>query len=148
MGSRIGFWAPLLLICGARGLVHVFHTSLEIGAGPGHAPMRVFALWDDARISMSYARNLAHGEGLVWNPGESPVRGFTNLGVTLSMALLHLLLVSPARVSLGLAYRLARVLLPGDEWAARLATLGVAFHAPLSVWTLRLRDLPSRRRSA
>jgi hypothetical protein len=34
-------------------------------------------LFDDAMISMRYADNLAHGQGLVWNIGEH-VEGFTN----------------------------------------------------------------------
>ena len=32
---------------------------------------------DDAFISFRYAANLAHGRGLVWNPGER-VEGYTN----------------------------------------------------------------------
>jgi hypothetical protein len=33
---------------------------------------------EDAFISFRYARNLAAGFGLVWNPGEAPVEGYTN----------------------------------------------------------------------
>lgn len=33
---------------------------------------------DDAWISLRYARNLALGHGLVYNPGEPPVEGYTN----------------------------------------------------------------------
>ncbi len=36
-------------------------------------------IFDDAFISYRYARNLADGFGLVWNLGEAPVEGFTNL---------------------------------------------------------------------
>ncbi|MCB0243221.1 MAG: hypothetical protein KDI12_07395, partial [Anaerolineae bacterium] len=32
--------------------------------------VRYFWLDDDQMISMRYARNLAEGHGLVWNPGE------------------------------------------------------------------------------
>src|SRR5688572_25266220 len=35
-------------------------------------------LTDDAFISFRYARNLARGAGLVFNPGEAPVEGYTN----------------------------------------------------------------------
>ena len=52
---------------------------------------RVFCLWDDAMISMTYARNLREGHGLVWNPGGERVQGYSNLGVTLVMAALHAL---------------------------------------------------------
>jgi hypothetical protein len=34
--------------------------------------------WDDAFISFRYARNLADGYGLVWNPGGEPTQGYTN----------------------------------------------------------------------
>src|SRR5579862_1742677 len=44
--------------------------------------VRYFVLRDDAMISMRYAYNLAHGQGLVWNAGDR-VEGFTNLGWTL-----------------------------------------------------------------
>lgn len=33
---------------------------------------------DDMYISLRYARNLHEGHGLVWNPGERPVEGYTN----------------------------------------------------------------------
>jgi arabinofuranosyltransferase len=47
--------------------------------------VRRFCLLDDAMVSMRYAWNLAHGQGLVWNPGER-VEGITNLLMTLIMA--------------------------------------------------------------
>ncbi|MCB8961987.1 MAG: hypothetical protein H6651_16850 [Ardenticatenales bacterium] len=50
--------------------------------------VRYFWLDDDQMISMRYARNLAHGHGLVWNPGER-VEGYSNLLWTLLMALVH-----------------------------------------------------------
>lgn len=42
-------------------------------------------LCDDAFISFRYARHLAEGEGLVWNPGER-VEGYTNFLWVLAMA--------------------------------------------------------------
>ena len=41
------------------------------------------ALWlqcvaEDSSISFRFAANLASGAGLVWNPGEAPVEGYTN----------------------------------------------------------------------
>lgn len=50
-----------------------------------------FSLFDDAMISMRYGWNLAHGNGLVWNAGES-VEGYTNLLMTLLMAAASLFL--------------------------------------------------------
>lgn len=48
-----------------------------------------YVLFDDAMISMRYAYNLAHGNGLVWNPGER-VEGFTNPLWVGIMAIVHL----------------------------------------------------------
>lgn len=48
-----------------------------------------YVLFDDAMISMRYAYNLAHGNGLVWNPGER-VEGITNPLWTGIMAVFHL----------------------------------------------------------
>lgn len=56
-------------------------------------------LRDDAMISMRYAYNLAHGFGLVWNPGER-VEGYTNFLWTIYMALVHLVGISKAKTSL------------------------------------------------
>jgi hypothetical protein len=60
---------------------------------------RYYVLFDDAMISMRYAYNLAHGNGLVWNVGER-VQGFTNPLWTLYMAGLHLLPFTPANIGL------------------------------------------------
>jgi len=49
-----------------------------------------YILFDDAMVSMRYAYNLAHGSGLVWNPGER-VEGITNPLWTGIMALIHFL---------------------------------------------------------
>jgi arabinofuranosyltransferase len=46
---------------------------------------RIFCLFDDAMVSLRYARNLVLGHGLVWNTGER-VEGFTNALMTLLMA--------------------------------------------------------------
>lgn len=50
----------------------------------------VHALWpltiDDAFISARYARNFARGLGLVYNPGDAPTEGFSNLTLVLLTA--------------------------------------------------------------
>lgn len=51
---------------------------------------RYFSLFDDAMISMRYAWNFSHGNGLVWNPGER-VEGYTNFLMTLIMSIATLL---------------------------------------------------------
>lgn len=53
---------------------------------------------DDAFISLRYARNLADGYGLVWNPGER-VEGYTNFLWTLMMGLPHLWRLDPVGFS-------------------------------------------------
>jgi arabinofuranosyltransferase len=50
---------------------------------------RYHYLDDDQMISMRYARNLAEGHGLVWNPYGERVEGYTNFGWTLVMAAVH-----------------------------------------------------------
>ena len=58
-------------------------------------------LTDDAFISFRYARNLAEGHGLVFNPGFARVEGYTNLLWVLLLApfaRLGLDLVIPAAV--------------------------------------------------
>ena len=79
---RIGF-AAALLVYGIYALRYIFAASVvERG-------QRWFLLWDDAMISMQYARNVAEGQGWVWNAGGEAVQGFTNFGITLLMAGLH-----------------------------------------------------------
>lgn len=58
-----------------------------------------FWLNDDQMISMRYARNLAQGHGLVWNPGQR-IEGYTNFLWTVTMAGLHLLPIGDARMAL------------------------------------------------
>lgn len=141
-----------LLVAGllAWGSLYVQRTSLLLPDGE-----RVFTLWDDAMISMQYARNLAGGHGLVWNAGEAPVQGFTNLGVTLLMAAVHVLPLPAERVSLAmqalalallvatllLVWGAARRIAPGSPGVALGAALGTALCAPLAIWSLQGSDV-------
>jgi hypothetical protein len=110
-----------------------------------------FTLVDDAMISMRYARNLAAGHGIVWNVGEAPVQGYTNLGWMLYMALLHLAGLPASVVSLAVMLtsalilllnilvvkRLAEHLSPQDWLGPALSAILVAFYFPLVYWSLR-----------
>lgn len=83
---------------------------------------RYWWLDDDALISMRYARNLANGAGLVWNPGER-VEGYTNFLWTLVMAGVHALPIDLPHTSLVvllISLALSAATLP---WVARLTRL-------------------------
>lgn len=109
---------------------------------------RYFVLFDDAMISMRYAYNLAHGNGLVWNVGER-VQGFTNPLWVFYMALLHVLPIAPNQVALavqitGAAFSAASLLyvrrivehFTGDLLAMLGAVALTAFYAPLNSYSL------------
>jgi hypothetical protein len=116
---------------------------------------RVFSLWDDAMISMTYARNLAEGHGLVWNAGGEAVQGFTNLGPTLVMAAVHGLPLADGRMALAvqaltlliwlalplLAWRSVADLFPDAPAAPWLAAPAVAASASVGIWTLQGSDV-------
>jgi hypothetical protein len=147
-GVAVVFVVLLLLADALWSAGYIQRTSFERDGAS------VFCLWDDAMISMRYARNLVEGYGLVWNPGGEPVQGYTNLGVTLAMAALHLLPLAPSRISLAfqvlnlaalgamllLVGRIARRRLGGDSVAAS-SMLAVALCAPLHLWSLQGSDV-------
>jgi len=107
-----------------------------------------YVLFDDAMISMRYAYNLAHGNGLVWNPGEY-VEGFTNPLWVGYMALFHLFPIPASQISfyiqlsglLFLAINLFFVRKIVEEFTGdlfvMLAAVGfTAFYGPLNIWGL------------
>ncbi|AXK49652.1 hypothetical protein CRU87_09225 [Aliarcobacter trophiarum LMG 25534] len=110
-----------------------------------------FTLVDDAMISMNYAKHLADGYGMVWNIGEAPVQGFTNMGWMLYMSLLHLLPVDPSKISflvmitsivillsvVSIVYAITRNLYASSKQAALLTAIITTFYFPLVFWTLR-----------
>ena len=116
---------------------------------------RVYCLWDDAMISMQYARNLRNGDGLVWNPGGERVQGYTNLGVTLTMAALHLLPLDANTVSLSvqvlnllfleiillMVWLTARWMFPDALSIAIGSVLSLVLCAPLAIRTLQGTDV-------
>jgi len=79
----LGLFA-LLAVLAAWGGWLISRTSLVVDG------RRVFSLFDDAMISMTYARNLLDGFGLNWARWGAPVEGFTHP--------LWLLLMLPANV--------------------------------------------------
>lgn len=111
---------------------------------------RYYALFDDAMISMQYARNLANGDGLVWNAGGERVEGFSNPLWVFYMALFHLFPIASSKISLALqisgaaflaanlvvVWRIASRFLAG-LLAPLLATFLTAFYFHLNNWALQ-----------
>ena len=127
------------------GLLFILRTSFVID------DTRYFSLFDDAMVSMTFARNLADGHGLVWNPGEAPVEGYTNTLWVLYMALLHLLPVAESKISLliqltslGLltanlfvVRRIADIVSENSTPATLTAVFITAFFYPINNWALQ-----------
>jgi hypothetical protein len=85
----------LLVLIGIYMGLYIYQTSF-ISEG-----VRYFVLFDDAMISMTFAKNLANGYGLVWNPGESPpIEGYTNPLWVVFMSIFHLFPIPPSKMSL------------------------------------------------
>lgn len=84
--------------------IHIGGTTLGalfiFAAGTGELFSREFTLFDDAMISMTYARTLAETGVWNWYPGAESVQGFTNLGWTLWMSLLHVFPISGSTLAL------------------------------------------------
>lgn len=111
---------------------------------------RYFVLFEDAMISMRYARNFQQGFGLTWNKGEPRVEGYTNLLWTLWMSLAHALGLPESKVSLFImltgvaimigngivAERIARKV-TDHAWVPLAVLAAVLFDYPLVFWTLR-----------
>ncbi len=76
---RAGIFAAILLVMALAGIL-IWKSSFVARDGA-----RYFAVDDDELISLRYAWNLAHGNGLVWNAGEK-IEGFTDLLWTLYAA--------------------------------------------------------------
>jgi hypothetical protein len=107
-------------------------------------------LFDDAMISMTYARNLARGDGPVWNVGGEHVEGYSNPLWVVFMAGIHLLPIPVEWTSLvvqiaGLAlmvgcliftYKAAREASGDKMWPALGGAALTIFYYPLSRWAL------------
>ncbi|MFT5441534.1 MAG: arabinofuranosyltransferase [Myxococcota bacterium] len=119
-------------VCGAVALLFVAHT------------VYLACVTEDAFITFRYAENLIAGHGFVWNPGETPVEGYTNFGwLILCAGILGLGLDLPLAsqvigVAAGLAtllvvYRAGRLL----GWSPLFASapcLMLAVSGPFATW--------------
>ncbi len=125
-------------------------TSRHAPALLGIVAMLITLVWigefvtDDAMISLRYARNLIDGHGLVWNVGEAPLEGFSNLSHVLLGALALGLGVPPlaglqvlniislfALVALCYAVTLRAT---ESRWLSSFAAVLCGMHAPLAYW--------------
>ncbi len=140
--------ARLLLLLAGVGLWSswfIFRSSFEADG------KRVFCLFDDAMISMTYARNVLEGHGLNWARMGQPVEGFSHPLWTASMIAVNALPLEPRLRSLpmqllGLVIGLVNVLIvrrlmlrhfvsERARWWMPAAIL-TAFYQPLSYWSL------------
>ena len=135
--------AVVIVAYAAYAAIYIFKTSFVVKG------QRFFCLFDDAMISMRYARNWVEGAGLVWNPGET-VEGYTNFLWVCVMAVVHLLPLEARFTSLvvqilcvgigaGLVlgtYHLGRSLRLLRVEAVGGATI-TAFYFPLVHWNLQ-----------
>jgi hypothetical protein len=135
----------LLAVWGGR---FIWDTTVDVSG------RRFFCLFDDAMISMAYARNLVEGHGLNWARQGAPVEGFTHplwtflmipvnaSGLPLGLRSLPIQLFSLACLLLNavLVYRLVgRHFSFGDAGGIRSglpAALLTAFYYPLNYWAL------------
>lgn len=111
---------------------------------------RYFVLFDDMMISMRYARNLAEGHGLVWNPEGERIEGFTNPLWVGYMAFIALIEHDAAQTSLyvqatGALFLIANLLIVWQiaglvgrsGWVRVGAVLFTAVYLPLNTWSLQ-----------
>lgn len=145
--TRVAAHAGTLAAVGASlafSSVFIARTAFSVGR------TTYFSLFDDAMVSMQYARNLAHGNGLVWNAHQPAVEGYTNFLWTMWMALVHLMPVPESKISLVvmvtsavlLAANVVTVRALASEVGASLvagliAAFATALYYPLSYWALR-----------
>lgn len=124
--------------------IYIYKTSFTISG------QRYFMLFDDAMVSMRYARNLADGYGLIWNPGGERVEGFSNPLWVLFMAIFHLFPIPASKISLFIQASGALLLsanlfyvkkiaetFTDNPLIALLAVFLTAFYIPLNNWGLQ-----------
>ncbi|MBX3190063.1 MAG: acyltransferase [Labilithrix sp.] len=133
--SKGRLWVALAAL--AFYVLFILRTSFSVGGA------RYFVLFEDAMISMRYARHLADGHGLVWNIGEAPIEGFTNLLWVLWMSVAHELGLSESKISLFIMLTGIAILITTGLVAAKIARkLTTAAWVPLAVLAATLFDYP------
>ena len=138
--------APVVISAAAT----LFYLNFMVRGSVSFNGRTYFTLFDDAMISMKFAKTLASGGGFTWNPGERPIEGITNPLWTVWMAILHFAPVPEGYVALLVGLSSAACLIAtafaARELARRLGTsenvslfvmVIVAFYYPLVFWSLR-----------
>lgn len=145
--KKLSKWifAAILLLFAVYASIFILRTSFFVEGE------RYFALFDDAMISMQYARNLANGDGLVYTVGGERVEGFSNPLWVLYMAFFHLFPIPSATISLAiqisgavflfanlfLVKKIAEGLSLGNWRIPLLAVFLTAFYFPLNNWSIQ-----------
>jgi len=130
----------------------VFMAVLLWNSSANEWGQRRFTLFDDAMISMDYARTFAQTGRFVWYPGAPRVQGFTNPLWTLWMTIIHQFGFEGSTASL-LVSLSGILLILGTSWVAYsivtqalgehsiapavLASSSICFMYPTVYWTLR-----------
>jgi len=122
------------------------HAGVLIGLLAALASLHAVSTFvtDDAAITLRYAKHLADGEGIRWNPGEHPVEGYSNFShVVLGAAAIELGLPPLSSLRLFnqasllllclLIYALTLQVLGSRLWAAAAALL-VGAHPSFAYW--------------
>lgn len=137
-------FALLLIAYAFYGWAFIQRTAIEVDG------QKMYALFDDAMISMQYAKNLAHGQGLVWNVGEPPVEGYSNPLWVLMMAGIHSFPIAITQTSfyvkvISLVFLLLNVIVikllidqfTKDKLISLIAAFLAAFYFSLNNWSLQ-----------
>jgi hypothetical protein len=138
-------FACVLILYSFYLILFIYKTSFIVNGE------RYFCLFDDAMVSMSYARNLTDGHGLVWNIAGEKVEGFTNPLWVFCMALFHLLTVAASKISLLIQItegiflvlslffvkKIADAVATDSPFVSFGAVLLTAFYLPINFWSLQ-----------
>ena len=101
---------------------------------------------EDAFIALRFAKNLAGGHGLVWNPGAPPVEGYTDFLWVLASAgamavglpgvlFVQGLSVAAGLATLGLTYLIGRRLMAWPPTVALVPCAMLAVCGPFATWS-------------
>jgi len=139
--------APIVARDAPLGWPILVGLALTLVALLAHAWVYRF-LTDDAFISFRYARNLAHGHGLVFNPGYERVEGYSNFLWVLVLAVFDSLGLAPETIAnplsllatVGLWWVVVRFTLRhrppvGAEWMLLIPPAFLAVSRSVAVWS-------------